>query len=137
MNHRRTALSHLYTVLDGKGTANPLLQIPQFVQPQPEPRGLPLEDVRRVLAAIPDPALRARLSVLAWTGMRPSELYQMTRADVDLEARCCWVRTRKGGRVHMVPFQADGLRAWQDLIQYDAWGPLLAIDCPHGNTHGL
>lgn len=35
VNHRRTALSHLYTVLDGKGAYNPVREVPPLPLPPP------------------------------------------------------------------------------------------------------
>lgn len=123
VNHRRIALSHLYTTLDGRAGYNPVREVPPFREPDPEARGVPLETVRAILAAVPDGDAKARLSVLAWTGMRPSELMRMTAADVNLDQRSCWVPTTKKGRRRLIPLQDDGVRAWETFIAARAWGP--------------
>ena len=45
LNHRRGALMHLWSRLDGKNAQNPVSDIPRFKEPRPEPRGLSWADV--------------------------------------------------------------------------------------------
>lgn len=121
-NHRRTALSHLFTVLDGKNEYNPVREVPPFPLPPPIARGVPMAVVVKVLKQIHGPKTRARLEVLAWTGLRPSELMRLTPALVDLKAGVALVPTAKGGPPREIAF---GLAraAWKKLIQADALGP--------------
>lgn len=123
VNHRRTAMMHLYTLLDGKGAPNPLRDIEPFIEPHPEPRDLGLDVVRAILAAMPDSKTRARVSVLAWTGIRGrSEFGKMKREHVDLEAGVCWVPTGKHGTPRLLQLNEEGLAAWEDVIRLKAWG---------------
>lgn len=122
VNHRRTALSHLYTVLDGKNAYNPVKEVPPFPLPLPVKRGLPMKTVVKVLRQITGPKTRARLEVLAWTGMRPSELMRLTPALVDLKAGLAIIPTGKGGPAREISFVL-AKAAWKKLLKADALGP--------------
>lgn len=123
-NHRRTALLHLYTTLDGKAAPNPVRDVPAFVEPPPAPRGRPIALLERVVARVKSDAHRARLEVLMWTGMRGnSELGRMTPELVNLEDRICYVPTAKGGqRFRLVPLNDAGVAAWKRFAKAKAWG---------------
>jgi integrase len=124
VNHRRTALMHLYRVLDGKGAPNPLREIAPFEEPPPEPRALALADVKAILSHMPQSKTKARVLVLAWTGIRGrSELGKMKPEHVDLKARVCWVPTGKHGKPRVLVLNAAGERAWRAFIDAKAWGP--------------
>jgi integrase len=123
VNHRRTALMHLYSTVDGKGAPNPLRDIPPFPEPPPEPRDIGIENARAIIAAMPRSKTRARVKVLAWTGVRGrSEIGPMKPAHVNLTEARCWVPTGKGGKPRQLPLNADGIDAWQEFIDLKAWG---------------
>lgn len=122
VNHRRTALLHLYTTLDRRGVYNPVREIRPFPEPPPEPRAVPLDTVRSILGVMRPSKTRARLAVLAWTGMRGSQLMRMRPAFVDLEAGHCWVPSGKHGDSHLVALNAEGIAAWREFIDREAWG---------------
>lgn len=123
VNHRRTALSHLYTVLDGKAAYNPVREVPAFKLPPPVARGVPMRTVAKVLKQMANaPKTQARLEVLAWTGLRPSELMRLTPALVDLKAGIARVPTAKGGPAREVPFRLAA-RAWKRMVKLNALGP--------------
>lgn len=123
-NHRRTALLHLYTILDGKDAPNPVRAVKPFPEPPPQPRGRDIGFLHAALTRIRNPRQRARAQVLLWTGIRGnSELATMTAAHVDLEARVCHVPTGKGARtMRTVPLTDSGVAAWQAFIAARAWG---------------
>ena len=87
-NHYRQALFSLYQALDGRDAPNPVRDVTPFPSPAPEARGLPYDAVQRILAAMSDQgsaivkgkarspaaAAKVRCRVLAFTGLRPSEL---------------------------------------------------------------
>lgn len=123
VNHRRTAMEHLYTVLDGKGAPNPLREIHPFAEPPAEPRDLGLDVARAIIAAMRKSKTRARIKVLAWTGMRGnSELGKMKPEYVNLEARECWAPTGKKGKPRLIVLNEEGVEAWQEFIALKAWG---------------
>jgi integrase len=123
VNHRRTALMHVYSVLDGRAAPNPLRDIPAFPEPPPEPRAVPLRDIRAIVNAMAKTKTRARLKVLMWTGVRGrSELGKMKPEHVDLRRKTCWVPTGKHGRPRQLMLNAEGVKAWREFIALDAWG---------------
>jgi integrase len=123
VNHRRTALMHLYRVLDGKGAPNPLREIPPFPEPPPEPRAVSLKDIRAILDAMPRSKTRARCKVLAWTGIRGSSELQHVRPEhVRLKDRRVWIRTGKKGKPRELVLNAAGVQAWREFIAVYAWG---------------
>lgn len=120
-NHRRMALSHLFTVLDGKNAFNPVREVPRFPLPPPIRRGVPLRIVTKVLQQIEGKKTQARLEVLAWTGMRPSELARLTPAHIDEKRRVALVPTAKGGPPREIPFVL-AMKAWKKLVRLGALG---------------
>lgn len=131
VNHRRSALSHLYTVLDGKSAWNPLREIPPFKEPAPVARGVPMATVRRILRKMPRSATKARLTWLAWTGMRPSELTRLTPSDVDARRKLARVSTAKGGRPREIPLHRAARAAWREIVKRKALGPFSLASARH------
>lgn len=178
LNHRRTALHHLWRVLDGPAAPNPVEDVPRFREPDPEPRGLPYVVVRQILEAMPDHGRarkltaaqareirsqrhlpnvalaerygvsetmirkiqsdhyrervdrqaqdKARIRVIAYTGLPPAQIAHLTAADIDVEGRTVYVRGRKKGRGTRgvrLPLTEDGAAALQALLDADALGP--------------
>lgn len=124
-NHRRTALLHLFTLLDGKDAPNPVRVVPPFAEPTPQPRGRDLAAVLAAIATIKSAKQRARATVLLWTGIRGnSELAKMTPEHLRLEERCCYVPTGKGSqKLRLVPLNDQGIEAWKEFAAVKAWGP--------------
>jgi integrase len=101
VNKFRTALMSLWTRLDGRSAANPVKDTAMFDEAPLIPRGQSYELLTRILDAIPqdrtrgvkgvkgsrtgESSSRARLEVLAWTGMDPSQLGRMDEQDLSLE----------------------------------------------------
>lgn len=125
-NHRRTALMHFFTVMDGKSAANPVRDVPKFREPDPEPRGLPMPLVRALLDAMPDSATKARCLVLAWTGLPHASLVQIRETDVRWQDQAVYVQRRrkgKGTQARVVPLLPEAVKALTMMRKFDAWGP--------------
>jgi integrase len=104
VNKRLRALSNLWTKLDGRRAYNPVLEVDECEEPDPTPRGLPYDVIEAILAAIPETAIgvkkdgtrtigkniprpsqtKARLRVIAYTGIPHSTLKRLTPASVTL-----------------------------------------------------
>ena len=125
-NLRRTALSHLFTTLDGKRARNPVSDVPKFQRPDPEPQALPYEVIRATFDVMRPNATKARLMLMAFAGFRPSEVMRSMPGDVepylDLSEPFCFKRTGKRGRPVMVPLPPEGVAAWRLLIERGGWG---------------
>lgn len=77
VNHRRTALMSLWTVLDGKSAPNPARDVPRFSEPQGPPRALSQAAVLLLLDAMPTSQTKARLELLRWTGWPPAQMAKL------------------------------------------------------------
>ncbi len=143
INNRLTALSNLWTVLDGRRAPNPAREVPLVDRPDPEPRGLPYELVAQIIAALPEQSRRekgktyltdpgqsktkARLAVIAYTGLAHVQVKRLQPADVNLEQGWVFVRSRKKGapgrpKGRVKPLTAEGVAALQHFADVDAWG---------------
>jgi integrase len=125
VNHRRTALMHLWRVLDGRSAANPVKDAPKFREPDASPRGLPYPIIRRILKAVPGRKSRARLAVIAWTGLPHAQVAQLRPEDLNLAKRQVFVRGRqkgKGTKARAHPLTADGVLALRQFAAARAWG---------------
>jgi len=91
-----------------------------------KPRGRPVfvsaDLILAVAGRVDDVHTRARLLVLATTGVRPSELMRAQPADVDLERGLWAVRPSKGGKGRVLHLNPDMRAAWHAFISSNAWG---------------
>lgn len=150
VNKHRTALMSLWTRLDGRDAANPVRGTRVFEEPAAQPRGVSYDIIRRLLDAMPRDQSRpvkdeqgsrargsktqARLALMAWTGMTPIQISQLTPRDVNVRERWYLSPPRgKGSRrprhprpIVRKPMTADSKHAFQRFIDIDAWGP---FDC--------
>lgn len=153
VNKRLRALSNLWTKLDGRRAPNPVRDVDECEEPDPEARGLPYDVIEAILAAIPDVACgqrkdgtrtlgkgvprpskaKARLRVIAYTGLSHSQLKALTRADVDLETGTVRLIARRKGRklrraadrrqpvtMPLIPQAVDAFTIFDVM---DCWGP--------------
>lgn len=124
LNHRRTALLHLYAVLDGKAAVNPVRDVKKFREPDPQPRGYDYPTIRRILAHVSRKSA-ARLAVLAYTGIPPAQLMTVDPGHVNWAQSYVWLHgRRKGGgtRSRFYPLTPEGLGAFRLLDREEAWG---------------
>ncbi len=135
-NHYRQALFSLNLALDGRDAPNPVRDVKPFANPAPEARGLSYDTVRRILAAMSDQgsamvkgkpraaasAAKVRCRVLAFTGVRPSELMRYRPKHWDRKAQTLIVYTGKGGRTRTIPLSAPAVEALADLEAVGAIG---------------
>ena len=120
--HRVAALRHLYHVLDGNDFPTPCDAI-TFELPQPKPVYVPTATILTVLDRLTDVKTKARLMVLAATGVRPAELMRAQPEDVDLVHGIWWIRPAKGGErppLYLNPDMRAAIEAFRDA---GAWGP--------------
>ena len=138
LNHRRGALMHLWSRLDGQSANNPVSRIPRYKEPHPEPRGLSWADVDRILAAMPERGepvasqalddaskTKARLAVMAFTGFAQKQLKQLRPEDVFWRESAIRAPTRhkgKGASAQVLPVTRLGLEALARFAEIDYWG---------------
>lgn len=124
-NHRRTALMHFYTVLNGRSGANPVRDIPKFRAPDPEARGVPFSELQKIFDALKDTKTKARILVLALTGLPPSTLVRLTADAINYAEKTLTVPRRrkgKGTKTRVLPLTPEAIKAFKLLTRHDAWG---------------
>ena len=125
-NHRRHALMHLTRVLYGRRAALDLEDLVRFPLPLPRPRWVERAHIEAVLEQLaPGTRTSARLRLMHWTGMRPSQMGRLVRADFHLFDPVPYVNVPrgKGGRHAAIPLVDDALAAVRDFMAADAFGP--------------
>lgn len=125
VNHRRTALMHLFTVLDGKSAANPVKDVPKFQEPSPLPLAPSSATVAKILKQLRGQT-KARAMVIAYTGIPHAQLALIRPEHVDLEAGTVMVHGRKKGAgtaASLRRLTGKGIQAFRQMEKSKAWGP--------------
>ena len=125
-NHRRHALTNLVRVLYGRRASFDLLDLLRFAPPPPKPRWVDRGHIAAVLAEIPVGSVtRARLDLMHWTGMRPSQMGRLRTEDFRLDEPIPYVAVPrgKGGRIAAVPLVPEGVAAARAFLDAEAFGP--------------
>jgi len=124
-NHRRDALMNVVRVLYGSRAASGLSDLVTFPKARPKPRGLDRAHIADVIRKVePGSKLRARLELLQWTGMRPSQMGRLTPEDFKLDAEIPHVIVARGkdGTTAAVPLLEEGIAAAHAFIAIGAFG---------------
>lgn len=126
LRHLLKVLRHLYSVLDGKGAANPAREVPMPPAPDPEPRAIPAVAVVRILRQfMPGSKTRARLAVIATTAMSHAEVKRLQPAHVRWDEGVVIALARrkgKGAAARTIPMTARSRRALTEFARVKAWG---------------
>jgi integrase len=128
VRHRRAALLHLFNKLDGKVAWNPVRAAWNPRQTPPAARALPMETVQRILDHITiHGKTRARLFVLATTGLPPKQVKQITPEDVARAVQTGQLRVAgrnkgAGTAARVMPVTPEALVALQMLDAANAYG---------------
>jgi integrase len=126
VNKRRTALMHLFTVLDGKSAPNPVKDVPKYREPPPVPRGLPYAAIRQLWAKLGDTPTRARLQVMAYIGLPNAQIAALKPEHHSRKAKTVQVQGRRkgaGSKTVVLPLTPDGAEALRAMARTHAWGP--------------
>ncbi len=139
LNHRLSALSNFYALLNGKRGYNPCLDVDRFKEPDRKINAIDFVWVRKILAELPDDNVNsAIIRCLAWTGMRPSQLNRIRRSDIDISHATVFVPAAKGGRSNPIALPKAGVQAFRRLIEFaDAGGYRFADERPGRTDRGF
>lgn len=124
-NKRRTALLTFYNTLNGKSGYNPVREVPKFRPPDPLPRGLAYSQIEKALNTMSRCATRARLTVLAYTGMRAGQLMKLTPDHWDHRQHVLTVpgtTKGRGTRPYTIPLSQRATEALKEFDALEAWG---------------
>ena len=126
-NHRRDALMNLVRTLYGSRAATELSDLVTFPKPPPKPRAVSRVHLAAVLAQIePGTVLAARLQLIRWTGMRPSQMGQLTPKhfvlDHEVQMPHVIVPRGKKGEEALIPLLEEGIAAAREFMRLEAYG---------------
>src|SRR5205814_5155659 len=113
LNHRLSALSNFYELLNGRHGYNPCRDIDRFAEADRPINAIPFDVVKKILAALGDNVTSARLRCLAYTGMRPCQLARVQRHHIDLEHATVWVPVGNRGRTEQISLPKPGVKAFE------------------------
>jgi integrase len=153
VNKRLRALSNLWTKLDGRRAPNPVREVSECEETAPTARGLPYDVIEAILDAVPEvhegktkagvftrgkgiarpSQTKARLRVIAYTGLSHSQIKALTPSDVDLEAGTVRVIARRKGRKvqrahqqplpELLPLSSEhAVDAFRRFAELNCWG---------------
>lgn len=138
INRLTGRLSHVWTQLDGKRSHNPVRDVEPLTEDIGPVRDVPHADIEAMLAALSTRAkpvsgqperegskTRARVMVLAATGLPASTLMRLTPADVDLKKRMIYRPGRHKGQGtdrSAQPLTKQAVDAFKEFIRLDCWG---------------
>lgn len=99
LNLRRTALMHLFRVLDADSSApNPVARVKRYPEPEGAMMVHPPAVIATVLKKIPDSRYKRILAVAAWTGWPYAQILNLTKPDLSrLKKGVARVTPRKKG----------------------------------------
>lgn len=120
LNLRRTALMHLYRVLDqDTGAPNPVAGIQRYSEPEQAMVVHTTDTVAKVLSKVPESRYKRILSVAAWTGWPYAQILNLTPPDLsrlkDKIARVTPRRKGGGAEGRWLPLTAEAAKALKAL----------------------
>lgn len=121
VNHRLDAISNLFRLFDG--AHHTLVGAVRFGRPDQKARWIERARIARVLDTLSDGMTRARLRLLHWTGMRPSQLARLTPNCLAVTGPWPYILVGKGkgGRPVAMPLTPEGVAAAQEFVTANAW----------------
>lgn len=125
LNRYRTALGHLWRVLDGRDAPNPVRDVPKLKEPERVLRLPSRAHIEKAINAV-NGISHWRLKVLMWTGWPASILMRVTEKDLDLKHRVAHLHPRRKGEgvpPSTLPLLPQAVEALEGLIQAKGLGP--------------
>lgn len=126
INHRKKCLKAFYVSLYGARGYNPALDVPHRREPRQEARGVPYAWIYEVLDQINDIDNRARLEVMAFTGIPQARLMRVREHDCDPAAGTIYLLPRQKGRGtegRTFPLTPEGVQACRRFFARGCLGP--------------
>jgi integrase len=121
-NHRRQELINLYQTLDPKGE-NPAREIPKRKEILGAPRALAYSVITALLAKMPECKTRARLKLMAYTGLPQMQITKLTPEDWQgHQLRVSPRRKGAGAAGRTIPISPEAYAAMEEFARLDAWG---------------
>jgi integrase len=123
-NHRRQALISLFKTLDPPNTPNPARLIPKRKEQLGAPKALSYDVINKVLKAMPESQSRARLKLMAYTGLPQMQITKLTPEDWQgTRLRVTPRRKGSGAAGRWLPLSPEAVLAMQEFTRLKCWGP--------------
>lgn len=125
VNLRLRALSNLWTVLDGRRAPNPVREVPEAPEPDPEPRALPYWLAERIVQSFPAtaPLEIAQAQLMITIGLAPVELSRLLPRH--WQGTTLFVQGRRkgqGGASRTIPLSEAAQAALRAFSEARGWG---------------
>lgn len=124
-NHRRQALISLYTALDGADAPNPARGLPKRQEQPGAPKALPYAVIRAAFDKMPESQSKARLMVMAYTGLPQMQIERLTALDWQKDERRLRVTPRRkgaGASGRWLPLSDEAHEALTLFDRLKCWG---------------
>jgi integrase len=122
-NHRRQALISLYRALDGPGAPNPARELPKRKELMGAPKALSYDVIAKVLKAMPPTQSRARLKLMAYTGLPQMQIEKLTPDDWQGDRLRVTPRRKGAGSVgRWLPLSLEAKAAMLEFTRLQCWG---------------
>lgn len=139
-NHIRHALIDFYVTLNGTSGYNPARVLTKVRERYDDARALSYDVIERLFAVLDPTPSKARLMIMAYTGLPPAQIERITPHDLFLHKQAVYVRPRrKGAGVpgKLLPLSDAGKRAFQLLASLHAYGTFQRKQLQRTFTYGL
>lgn len=140
LNHIRHALISFYATLNGRTGYNPARVLKKVREHYDDARALAYDTIEQIFAALDPTPTKARLMVMAYTGLPPALIEQITPHDLHLDKKCVYVKPRrKGAGVpgKMLPLSAAGVQAFRLFASLHAYGTFQRKQLQRTFEHGI
>jgi integrase len=124
-NHIRHALIDFYRTLNGRHGYNPALILKKVREHYDDARALSYDVIEQIFAHLDPTPTKARLMIMAYTGLPPAQIELITPHDLHLHKHAVYVRPRRKGagvEGRMIPLSAKGIAAFQLFASLHAYG---------------
>lgn len=136
---RRMSLMSFWNKVDGKDQPNPVRGSQAPAARKPEARALDYGTIADILDAMTPGPHQLRARVIAWTGLPPKMLMQVTAADLNLHAKTLRVRPRRKGKgieARTLPLLPQAVEAFKAFDTAELYGPFNGVNLNHHFKRG-
>lgn len=139
-NHIRRELFVFFRTMNGIDGPNPAADLKAVQEHYPDARALSYDVIEKILAALQPSPSKARLLVMAYTGLPQSLIAKLRPSDLHLERAELSVRPRRKGagvEGRQLPLSPAGVAALREFERLNAFGPFQNRQLVNTFAHGI
>lgn len=125
LNHIRHALGSFYKAMNGPTGYNPARVLRKVREEYHDARAIPYDIINTLLRSMQDSPTKARLMVMAYTGLPQAQIARIEPHDLKLDAKTLYVRPRRKGagvKGRTIPLSDDAVTALTFFQKQQAFG---------------